>query len=100
MAERHSLNDPEIEASLAEIEAARQRLGSAIQELRETVDPLDWRKWVARHPVESTVGAAVAGFILAQPGLGKRNGFGGSFLGELIRGSLGSVVPHILRLFL
>jgi len=40
------------------------------------------------------------GFMLAQPGGNKRNGVTGSFLGALLRGSLGAVVPHLLRLFL
>ena len=94
------MNDSEIEAAVAEIQAARQNLGMALRDLQEAFNPFDWRQWVARHPVQSAVGAAAVGFMLAQPGGNKRNGVTGSFLGALLRGSLGAVVPHLLRLFL
>jgi hypothetical protein len=100
MAEEPAVKDPETEAILAEIDAARRSLGSALQELRTSLNPFDWREWVARYPLQSAAGAALAGFMLAQPGAGKRGLFSGSLLGDLIRGSLQNFAPLLLRMFL
>ena len=92
------MKDPEIE----EIDAARRRLGTALQGRRSAagLNPLDWRGWVARYPLGSALGAAAVGFLLAQPGRGQRDGSPGTFLGDLLRGSLVNVLPHLLRIFL
>ncbi len=67
MAEESSLRDPEIEACLAEIAAARDRLGLVLGEAKalHSLNPLDWRNWFRRYPVESTLGAFAAGFLLS-----------------------------------
>ena len=100
MAQGPSLNDPEIEATLAEIEAARKNLRSSVRALGAAIAPFDWRNWVAKHPFQSAAGAAAVGFMLAQPGGGRHQGLRGSFLSDLIRGSLSSLAPQLLRLFL
>lgn len=94
------MNDPETEAALAETEEARRNLRSSMRELHEALAPFDWRSWVEKHPLQSAVGAAAIGFMLAQPGAGRHQGLRGSFLGELVRGSLTSLAPQLLRLFL
>jgi|GEM_PF-5974132 hypothetical protein len=101
MAEKPVLEDPEVEATLVEIEQARQRLGAALSQLRQrdVMNPLNIRAWVQRHPIESALGAAAAGFILAQPGGGK-NGESSSILSELSRTGMQSALPLLLRFLL
>ena len=93
------MSDPEVQATLDEIEQARQRLGLALSRLRqrEVFSPLNLRAWVQKHPVESALGAAAVGFILAQPGGGSRDGGSPSILSDLSRSGMESVLPLILR---
>ena len=87
--------DPEVRATLDEIEEARRQIAEAIGLLKENpfLHPLDLSKWVGNHPVESTLGAAAVGFMLGSDGDGKA----ASFLGAVTRGSLESVVPMLFR---
>lgn len=91
--------DPEVRATLAEIEAARQQIAEAIGLLKENpvLHPLDLTKWVGDHPVESSLGAAAVGFVLAQSG---GDGRTPSILGTVARGSVESVLPTIVPLLL
>ena len=102
MAEKPVVSDPEVEATLAEIEQARQRLGAALGQLRqrEVFNPLNIRSWVQRHPVESALGAAAAGFILAQPGRSSKDGESPSLLSDLSRSGMETALPMLLRFLL
>ncbi len=102
MAEKPVLSDPEVEATLAEIEQARQRLGTALAQLRqrEVFNPLNIRAWVQRHPIESALGAAAAGFILAQPGRVSKDGDSSSLLSDLSRSGIESMLPFLLKTLL
>ena len=99
MAEKPLIEDPEVEATLVEIEQARQRLGAALSQLRqrEMFDPLQIRGWVQRHPLESALGAAAAGFILAQPGGRSKDGESPSLLADLSRSGIESMLPLLLK---
>ena len=95
------MKEPEIEAILADIEVNRQRLGEAFAQFRRfsLFNPLDWRNWVARYPVESAVTAAAVGFVLAQPSSGARDGESGTLLGDTTRAGLeNALLPLLLRL--
>ncbi len=98
MAEKSDVReiDPEVRATLEEIEGARRQIAEALGLLKEkpVLSPLDLTKWVGNHPVESTLGAAAVGFMLAQP---DGHGRSGSILGAVTRGSLESLVPMIFR---
>ena len=98
MAEKPVVSEIDIEATLAEIEQARQSLGAALTQLREreVMNPLNIRSWVQRHPIESALGAAAAGFILAQPGGGK-NGESPSILSDLSHSGMQTALPLLLR---
>ena len=49
----------------ASIEANRQELGTAVEQLRvEVVKLTDWRSQLQRHQPQVLVGAAVAGFVI------------------------------------
>jgi hypothetical protein len=99
MAEKPVVNDPEVEATLAEINQARQRLGAALSQLRqqEVFNPLQIRGWIQRHPFESALGAAAAGFILAQPGGRSKDGESPSLLSDLSRSGMEAALPMLLR---
>lgn len=64
------MNGREAQDCLREIAAARDRLGHTVLALRRRTafNPLDWRAWVRRYPVEATLSAAAFGFVLAAPG--------------------------------
>jgi len=50
----------------ASIERNRQELGVSLERLRgEVAELTDWRKQIVAHRREVTIGAAVAGFVLA-----------------------------------
>ena len=89
--------DPEVRATLAEIEQARRQIAEALGLLKENpvLHPLDLTKWVGNHPVESSLGAAAVGFMLAQSG---GDGGNGSILGTVARGSVESMMPSIVPL--
>jgi hypothetical protein len=101
MAEKPVVDEIDIETTLAEIGQARQRLGAAFAQLRqrEVMNPLNIRAWVQRHPIESALGAAAAGFILAQPGGGK-DGESPSILSDLSRSGIESILPFLLKTLL
>ncbi|HEU5182153.1 MAG TPA: hypothetical protein VFW45_15320 [Candidatus Polarisedimenticolia bacterium] len=86
--------DPEVRATLAEIDQARRQFAEALGLLKENpvLQPLDLTKWVGNHPVESSLGAAAVGFMLAQ------SGGNGSILGTVARGSVESMIPSIVPL--
>jgi hypothetical protein len=67
MAEKLPLRDPEIEVCLDQIAGARKRLALALSDanIERILNPLDWRVWFRDYPVECTLGAAAAGFLLA-----------------------------------
>jgi len=67
MAKKPSVSDPEIEACLSQIAGARESLGLVLSDVKEghVLNPLNWREWVRKRPVECTLGAAAAGFLLA-----------------------------------
>jgi hypothetical protein len=102
MAEKPVLEDPEVEATLVEIEQARQRLGAALSQLRQrdVMNPLNIRAWVQRHPIGSALGAAAAGFILAQPGGQSKDGESPSLLSDLSRSGIESMLPFLLKTLL
>ncbi len=87
--------DPEVRATLDEIEGARRQIAETLGLLKENpvLHPLDLTRWVGNHPVESTLGAAAVGFMLGSNGDGKT----ASLLGAVTRGSLESVVPMLFR---
>ena len=93
MAEKPALKNLEIEACLREIAQARERLGAALRGTRRNwlLNPLEWREWVARYPVEMTFGAAALGFILALPA-SSRTSDGRSILDDLSRAGLETAV--------
>ena len=101
MAEKPVVSEIDVETTLAEIEEARQRLGAALAQLqqREMMNPLNIRAWVERHPIESALGAAAVGFILAQPGGGK-DGESPSLLSDLSRSGIESMLPFLLKTLL
>jgi|SRR6185436_16640450 len=101
MAEKPVVSELDVETTLAEIEQARQRLGAALAQLRQrdVMNPLNIRAWVQRHPIESALGAAAAGFILAQPAGGK-DGESSSILSDLSRTGMQSALPMLLRFLL
>jgi len=94
MAEKPALKDLEIEACLREIAQARERLGAALQGTRRNwlLNPLEWREWVARYPMEMTFGAAALGFVLALPSSSRASAEGGSILDDLSRAGLETAV--------
>jgi hypothetical protein len=102
MAEKPLVEDPEVEATLAEIDQARQRLGAALAMLRqrEVFNPLNIRAWVQSHPVEGALGAAAVGFILAQPGGRSKDGEPPSLLSDLSRSGMETALPMLLRFLL
>ena len=102
MAEKPVVKDGEVAAALADIEEARGHLGEALSRLRhgEGLNPLDVRRWVRNHPVESALGAAAAGFILAQPARGDSDGTSHSLLSGLTRSGLDSMLPFLLKTIL
>lgn len=91
--------DPEVQATLDEIEGARRQIAETLGLLKENpvLHPLDLGKWVGNHPVESSLGAAAVGFMLAQA---DGDGKNGSILGAVTRGSLESFAPSIVPLLL
>jgi hypothetical protein len=100
MAEEPVVNDPEVQSALEEIEQARQRLGAALSQLRqrEVFSPLNLRAWVQRHPMESALGAAAVGFLLAQPGGGSKDGESPSLLSDLSRSGFDSMLPLLVKM--
>jgi hypothetical protein len=99
MAEKPVVDEIDVETTLAEIEQARQRLGAALAQLRQrdVMNPLNIRAWVQRHPIESALGAAAAGFILAQPGGRSKDGESPSLLSDLSRSGIESMLPFLLK---
>ena len=88
--------DPTVRATLAEIEEARRHIAESIQRLKQSsfMNPLDWSGWVGNHPVQSTLGAAAVGFMLAQP---EGDGKCSSVLGSVTRTGIESLLPLLLR---
>ncbi len=93
------MRDPEIEACLSQIAGARECLGLFVSDLREgrVLNPLDWRKWVRKRPVEWTLGAAAAGFLLAGPGGASRGGGTATVLDDLTRSGLVTALHLLLK---
>lgn len=91
--------DPEVRATLAEIDEARRQIAESIGRLKQSslLNPFDWSGWVGNHPVQSTLGAATVGFVLAQSdGDGKAS----SVLGSVTRSGIESLMPLLLRTLL
>jgi len=103
MVEEPVVKGPEVVAALADIREARHRLGEAISRLKQgdRLNPLNVRRWFQRHPVESALGAAAAGFLLAQPGRSSREGGDpGTLLGNLSGAGIESILPFLLKTLL
>jgi hypothetical protein len=102
MAEKPIVEDPDVEATLDEIDQARKRLGAALSQLRQrdVFNPLNLRAWVQSHPIESALGAAAAGFILAQPGGSSKDGESPSLLSDLSRSGIESLLPFLVKTLL
>jgi hypothetical protein len=99
MAEESSVTDPEMEACLLQIAGARERLGLALAlaKARKSMNPLDWRTWVRKHPVECVLGAAAAGFVLSGPVGSSRDEGRGTVLEEITRAGLDRGLELILK---
>jgi hypothetical protein len=97
MAEKPPVKDPEIEACLARIEEARGHLSRTLAEMKAggIFNPLDWRRWFRQHPVGSTVGAAAAGFLLAEATDSSRQD-GKGLLDDLVRTGIETLLRNIL----
>jgi hypothetical protein len=93
------VRDPEIDACLTQIAGARECLGLILSEVREgrVLNPMDWRGWVRKRPVEWTLGAAAAGFLLAGPGRTSREGGGATVLDDLARAGLETALHLLLK---
>ena len=96
------MSDPEIQACLSQIAGARERLGLVLAELREgrVLNPLDWREWVRKHPVECTLGAAAAGFLLAGPAASSREDGKATILDDVTRAGFDTALQVFLKTFL
>jgi|SRR5215471_4973429 len=96
MAEKSVVTDADVRATLAEIEASRRNLASAITMLRERelFNPLG--VMVQRHPVQSALGAATAGFMLAQGTGGSK--VGSTLLGRMIHSGVNTALPMLLKM--
>ncbi len=99
MAEEPSLRDPEIEACLAEIAAARERLGVALGQAKSlrSLNPLDWRNWFRRYPVESTLGAFAAGLLLSGTAGSSRGDGAPTLLEDLSRAGFETALQLLLK---
>jgi hypothetical protein len=97
MDEKPDVTDADVNATLAEIERARQSLASAVALLRERemLNPLG--AMVQRHPVQSALGAATAGFMLAQASSGKRKGLP-ALVGRMVQSGFSSALPLLVRM--
>ena len=97
MAEKSDVTDADVKATLADIEAARKNLVAAVAMLREreVFNPLG--VMVQRHPVQSALGAATAGFMLAQAGGGSREGLAKT-VGGLVSSGFSTALPMLLRM--
>jgi len=102
MAEEPSVTDPEIEACLLQIAGARERLGLALAQAkaRKSLNPLDWRTWVRKHPVECVLGAVAAGFLLSGPAGSSRGEGRGTVLDEITRAGFDRGVEFLLKTLL
>ena len=102
MAEKPTLKDLEIEACLREIAQARERLGAALRGTKQNwlLNPLEWREWVARYPMEMTFGAAALGFILALPASSRTSAEGRSILDDLSRTGIETALLLAMKSFL
>jgi hypothetical protein len=100
MAEESSLKDPEIQACLARIEGARKRLSLVLSHpgAERLMNPLDWRAWFRDYPVESTLGAVAAGFLLGGD-LSSSRGDGGGLLEELTRKGMEAALRFLVPPF-
>lgn len=96
------MSDPEIRACLEQISSARESLGLALADLKKqrVLNPLDYREWVRKHPVESVVGAAVAGFVLAGPAGSGRGDGKASLLDEFTRAGFDTALHVFLKTLL
>jgi len=101
MAEKPALKDLEIEACLREITQAREQLSAALRGTKRNwvLNPLEWREWVARYPMEMTFGAAALGFILALPA-SSRTSDGRSILDDLSRTGIETALRLAMTSFL
>jgi len=96
------VSDPEIQACLKQIASAREGLGAALANLKKqrVLNPLDYREWVRKHPVECVVGAAAAGFVLAGPaGAGREDGRA-TLLDEFTRAGFDTALHVFLKTLL
>jgi hypothetical protein len=102
MAEKPALKDREIEACLREIAQAREQLGTALRGTQQhwLLNPPAWREWVARYPLETTLGAAALGFILALPASSRASAEGRSLLDDLSRTGIETVLRLAMASFL
>ena len=102
MDKKPALKGAEIEACLREIAQARERLGAALRKTTQSrlLNPLQWREWVARYPMETTFGAAVLGFILALPASSRTSADGRSILGDLSRTGVETALRLAMTSFL
>ncbi len=93
------MSDPEIEACLDQIAEARERLGRVLEQVREkgVLNPLDWREWVRKHPVECTLGAVAAGFLLAGPSGSRQEDGRATLLDDLTRAGFETALPLLLK---
>jgi len=99
MAEESSVTDPEMEACLLQIAGARKRLGLVLARAKaeHVLNPLDWRAWVRKYPVESALGAAAAGFVLSGPAGSSRGEGGETLLGEITRAGFERTLELLLK---
>jgi hypothetical protein len=97
MAQESSLRDAEIESCLAQIAEARKRLSLHLSDAASAgfLNPLDWRSWFRKYPLECTVGAAATGFLLAGGSSSPGNGPGG-VLEDLTRTGLEAALRILL----
>lgn len=96
------MSNPEIEACLSQIAGARERLGLVLADVKEgrVLNPLDWREWVRKHPVECTLGAAAAGFLLAGPAGSSREEGRATVLDDFTRAGFETALQLFLKTLL
>ena len=94
------MSDPEIQACLKQIASGRESLGLALADFRKqrVLNPLDYREWVRKHPVECVLGAAAAGFLLSGPaGPGEGEGGKATLLDEFTRAGFDTALQVFLK---
>ena len=76
MDEALPVSEMTVEDHLQEIAQARERLEVALQKARQEfcLNPLDWRAWVNRYPVQTTLSAVAVGFFVSNPSVLPRSG--------------------------